>query len=96
MGLHKTIEHKNNSKIQSKVLRSVTKAPWYGSNFTLHNDLQIPFVIEEIHRLSTLYHQSVLGHNNRLVAEISNPPNVRRKLRRQLPSDLPQHADEEK
>jgi hypothetical protein len=24
-------------------------------NLTLHNDLLIPFVIEEIHRLSTLY-----------------------------------------
>jgi vancomycin resistance protein YoaR len=28
-------------------LRSVTRAPWYVSNFTIHNDLQIPFVIEE-------------------------------------------------
>jgi hypothetical protein len=26
-----------------------TKAPWYVSKFTIHNDLQIPFVIEEIH-----------------------------------------------
>jgi hypothetical protein len=80
-----------------KVLRSVTNAPWHVSNFTLHNDLQITFVIEEIrvHRLSTLYHGSILGHNNRLAAEISNPPNVWRRLRRQWPSDLPQPADEE-
>jgi hypothetical protein len=33
------------------------------------------------YRLSTLYHESILGHNNRLVAEISNPPNVMRKLK---------------
>jgi hypothetical protein len=70
MGLYKTIKHKNNSDSNPK-LRSETNAPWYVSNFTLHSDLQIPFVIEEIHRLSTL------RHNNRLVAEISNPPNIR-------------------
>jgi hypothetical protein len=66
--------------LQSKFLRSVTKAPWYVSIFTIHNDLQIQFVIEEIYRLSTSYHQSILGHSNRLVVEISNPPNVRRRL----------------
>jgi hypothetical protein len=54
MGLYKTIKHKNNSRLQSKFLRSVTKAPWYVSNFTIHNDTQIPFVIEEIHNLSTI------------------------------------------
>jgi hypothetical protein len=64
------------------------------SNLTVHNELQIPFDIEEIHKLSTLYPQSVLGHNNRLVSENSNPPNARRKLRRQWPSDLPQSTDE--
>jgi hypothetical protein len=84
----------NQQRLQSKFLRSVTKAPWYVSNFTIHNDLQVPFVIEEIHTLSTLYRQSVLGHNNRLDVEISNPPNVRSRLRRQWQSDLPQHTDE--
>jgi hypothetical protein len=69
-------------------------APWYISNFTIHKDLQIPFVIEEIHRLSTSYHQSILGHNNKLIVEISNPPTVRRSLKRQWPSDLPQPADD--
>jgi hypothetical protein len=58
--------------------------------------MQIPFAIEEIQRLSRFSHQSILGHYvyNRLAAEISNPPNVRR-LRRQGPSDLPQPADDE-
>jgi hypothetical protein len=81
-------------RLQSKFLSSVTRAPWYVSNFTIHNDLQIPFVIEEIHRLSTIYHQSIRGYNNRLAVEISNPPTVRRRLKRQWPSDLPQPADD--
>lgn len=81
-------------RIQSKVLRIIVNAPWYVSNLTLHNDMQIPFVKEEIHRLSIVCQQSMLGHNNRLVADNSNPPNVRRRLRRQWPSDLPHPADE--
>jgi hypothetical protein len=81
-------------RFQSKVLPLITNTPWYVSNLTLRNDMQIPFVIEEIHRLSTLYHQNVLGHNNRPVAENSNPSNAGRRLRRQWPSDLPQPADE--
>jgi carbonic anhydrase len=81
-------------RFESKFLCLIINAPCYVSNFTLHNDLQIPFAIEEIHRLSTLYHQSVLEYNKRLVAENSEPPNARRRLRRQWPSDLPQLADE--
>jgi hypothetical protein len=80
-------------RFQSKVLRLKVNAPFYVSNLTLHKDLQIPFVKEEIHRLSA-YQQRVLGHNNRVGAEISNPPNLRRRLRRQWPSDLSQPADE--
>jgi hypothetical protein len=73
-------------RFHSKVLHLITNAPWHVSNLTLHKDLQIPFVIEEIHRLTTLYHQRVLGHNDR--------PKVRKRLRRQWPSDLSQPADE--
>jgi hypothetical protein len=32
-------------RLQSNVLRAITNAPWYVSNSTLHNDLQIPFII---------------------------------------------------
>jgi hypothetical protein len=93
-GCGKPWNTKRIQRSQSKVLRLIVNAPWYASNLTLRKDLQIPFVKAEIHRLSTLYQQSVLGNNNRLVAEISNPPNVWRRLRRQWPSDLPQPADE--
>jgi hypothetical protein len=31
-------------KLQSNVLRTITNASWYASNFTLHTDLQIPFI----------------------------------------------------
>jgi hypothetical protein len=43
---------------------------------------------------SNLTTNNVLRHNNRLAVEMSNPPNVRRRLKRQWPSDLPQPADD--
>ncbi|PNF35987.1 hypothetical protein B7P43_G02293 [Cryptotermes secundus] len=79
-------------RLQSNVLRSITNAPWYVSNFTLHNDLQIPFVTEEIRRYSTIYHNRLKGHENSCVTELSNPLNIRRRLKRQWPSDLKEHT----
>jgi hypothetical protein len=75
-------------RLQSKVLRTITNAPWYVSNFTLHNDLQIPFIIEKINIYSTLYYNRLMGHENSYVTELSNPLNVRRRLKGQWSSDL--------
>lgn len=75
-------------RLQSKVLRTITNAPWYVSNFTLHTDLHVPYVTDEIRKLSVLYNQRLQGHDNGLIEEISNPPNVTRRLKRQWPSDL--------
>jgi hypothetical protein len=82
-------------RLQSKVLRTITNAPWYVSNFTLHNDLQIPFITEEIKRYSTIYYYRLIGHENSYVTELSNPLNVRRRLKRQWPSDLKDQKEEE-
>jgi hypothetical protein len=78
-------------RLQSKVLHTITNAPWYVSNFTLHNDLQIPFITEEIKR----YYNRLIGHENSYVTELSNPLNIRRRLKRQWPSDLKDQREEE-
>jgi hypothetical protein len=62
---------------------------------TLHNDLQIPFITEEIKRYSTLYYNRLIGDENSYVTELSNPLNVRRRLKRQWPSDLKVQRQEE-
>jgi hypothetical protein len=53
----------NTQRLQSKL----TKAPWYVSNFTIHNDLQIPFVMEEIHNCQQVtikaYSDTITGRN---------------------------------
>jgi hypothetical protein len=82
-------------RLQSNVLRTITNAPWYVSNFTLHNDFQIPFITGEIKRYSTIYYNLLIGHENSYVTELSNPLSVRRRLKRQWPSDLNDQRKEE-
>jgi hypothetical protein len=81
-------------RIQSKILRTAINAPWYVSNSSLHNDLQIPFVSDEIRRLSRLYSARIDGHDNKLIADLNNPPNVPRWLKRQWLTDLPKPAED--
>ena len=39
-------------RFQSKTLRRIVDAPWFVSNRTIHNDLKIPTVKEEITKYS--------------------------------------------
>jgi hypothetical protein len=75
-------------RLQSKILRSLANAPWYVSNLQLHTDLGIPFVAAGIRRSSLFYHRRLAGNHNALVAALSTPPNVARRLKRRWPSDL--------
>lgn len=74
LGLTKPSIRKIIRRFQSKVLPTITNAPWHIFNPTLHNDLQIPFDTNEIQRLATLYNRT--------------PFNIKRRLKRQWRSDL--------
>jgi hypothetical protein len=52
----------------------------------------------DVHEYKSMKYEKMLGTIciNRLVVEISNPPTVRRRLKRQWPSDLPQPADDKR
>jgi hypothetical protein len=76
-GCAKPSNTKTIQRLQSNVLRTITNAPWYVSNFTLHNGLQIPFITEEIKRFSTIYYNRLIGHENSYVTELSNPLNLK-------------------
>jgi hypothetical protein len=75
-------------RLQSKILRLLLNAPWYVSNKTLHADLCIPYVDEEIKRLAARYLHKLPAHTNDRVRQLSQPPTDRRRLRRQWPLDL--------
>ena len=38
------------SKSNTKILRSITNAPWYVNNQTLHTDLNIPYIKDAIRK----------------------------------------------
>jgi len=61
---------------------------WYVSNLTLHTDLRIPFVTEEIRRLYRLYHSRLGLHPNNLTTDLASPPLMVRRLLRRWPTDL--------
>jgi hypothetical protein len=82
-------------RLHSKILRSITNAPRYVSNFTLHNDLHVPFVVTEINRLSLLYHQRLVDHHKAIIAAMDTPPIIVRILQGQWPTDLFHNAAED-
>ncbi|WP_373424456.1 RNA-directed DNA polymerase [Pantoea sp. Taur] len=89
-----TAKHTNIKRIQSfqsKVLRTIVNAPYYVSNKTLHNDLNIPFVLDLIPSKFSKFHLNLSNHPNPLaqsLSTITHPYNPPRRLKRQWPRDL--------
>ena len=74
---------------QSKFLRIITGAPFYVSNATLHNDLNIPFVADYTKTLYAAFFGKLHHHPNPKVSILHNRafPELRR-LRRRWSRDL--------
>lgn len=77
-------------RFQSKTLRAIVDAPWYVSNLTLHQDLHIPFVDEEVRKLSSNYQKRLLGHSNELIENLYRNGPSQRRLNKNWPEDLVQ------
>ena len=76
---------------QSKLLRLITKAPWYVTNKTLHTDLHFPTVDQHITTLYQRFYTNLNGHNNRLIRDMATadiPQNMSRRLKRRWMRDL--------
>ena len=73
---------------QSKALRSLTDAPWYVTNETIHRDLNLLTVKEEISKFSNRYNTRVNNHQNSLVTQLLDTTDQIRRLKRQYPLDL--------
>lgn len=74
-------------RFQSKMLRVITKAPWFVTNESIHKDLDMPTIKEEIQRYSRSYSNKISSHPNALVVNLMVTREGRR-LRRKYPSDL--------
>jgi hypothetical protein len=66
----------------------IVDAPRYVPKKVIGKDLRIPTVKEEIRRYSSQYRARLSEHQNDLIANLMEPPDIRR-LRRHLPNDLP-------
>ena len=70
---------------QSKTLRSLLNAPWYVTNETIHRDLKIPTVKDEIHKSRSRYNTRVNNHHNPLVTQLLDTTDQIRRLKRKYP-----------
>ena len=69
-------------RYQSKLLRTITKAPWYVSNHTLHQDLRVPPVRKVFQERTATYRSALDSHPNPFVVPLLHPSNNRRLKRR--------------
>ena len=75
-------------RLQNKILRMATDAPWYIPKHMLHTYLKIPTTREEITRLSTNYKAKIEVQPNKLTTSLLEKQGPG-KLRRYSPFDLP-------
>jgi hypothetical protein len=52
---------------QSKILRMIINAPWYVTNQTLHEDLDIPYITEVIQERSNKHHDKIKIYSNTIL-----------------------------
>ena len=74
-------------RFQSKTLRSLINAPWYVTNETIHRDLKIPTVKDEIYKSRNRYSARVNNHHNPLVTLLLVTTDQFRRLKRKYPLD---------
>jgi hypothetical protein len=73
-------------RFQSKMLRSMTDAPWYISNSTRHKGLRILYIKDVIQERSRKHHDRTEVHPNPHLQPLLEKQNNRR-LKRRLPID---------
>ncbi len=72
-------------RVQSKILRTMTGAPWYIRNEDLHRDLDIPFVKEEFEIIRERYVSKLRSHPNPLARQLTRTRTQTRLQRADLP-----------
>jgi len=66
----------------------IVNAPWYVTNDTLHHDLNVPYVRDEIKKLGQRYAVRLEKHPNALAIDLMSDAETPRRLKRKLPQDL--------
>ena len=69
-------------RYQSKLLRTITNAPWYVTNQTLHSDVRIPYVHSVLQDYIHKHRSALEVHSNPLVEPLLHTTHTRRLKRR--------------
>ena len=69
-------------RYQSKLLRTITNAPWYVTNQTLHSDLRVPYVHSVLQDYIHKHRSALEVHSNPLVEPLLHTTHTRRMKRR--------------
>jgi hypothetical protein len=85
--MHQQIQCNNHTAITIKILRTIANTPWFISNHTLHTDLNIPYVSEDINERIDKYLNKLESYPNPLVETLTQPMRNRR-LKRHWTSEL--------
>ena len=75
-------------QFQSETLRFLIDTPWYVTNETIHRDLKIPTVKEEICKFSNRYNIRINNHQNPLITRLLDMTGQIRRLKGHYPVDL--------
>lgn len=75
-------------RFQNKVLRLITKAPWFVPNLELHRDLKIQSVNDVISLFATNHETRLHNHPNVAAIQLLDTTNDIRRLKRLKPHDL--------
>jgi len=89
MWMQQAIQHQDSPNIPIKNDHNDQQCPWYVSNQTLHNELEIPYVTEVIRINTNKYKNRSTVRSNQLIRTLFNP-SVDRRLKRLWPEDLAQ------
>jgi hypothetical protein len=82
------MKHQNTAGVPIEPPRRITGAPWYVSNKTIHEDLNVPYITDEIKKQANRYRHRITDHENQLIDDLSNPETNERGLKKRWPEDL--------
>jgi len=68
---------------QNKYLRIIVNAPWYVTNDTLYHDLNVPYIRDEIKKLSQRYADRLEEQPN-IAIDFMRDAKILRRLKRKL------------
>jgi hypothetical protein len=66
----------------------ITNAPWYVTNQTLHDDLNVPFIKDIIQERSLKHYDKLGDHSNTILQPLLEQQQQRRRLKKLWRADL--------